>query len=345
MTVVVLGAGATRGASFVELQKNPCLPPLDTDFFTQLQRIRNPKHQDLVDAVMADAHDLFGVNFRVSLETMFTTIEQTIRMVKATRESREWRTAELEPMRSRLMQAIGAVLEESLQDGTAGNARKSETCEHHRSLVNSLKPADTILSFNYDCLIDQALKDAGAGKWNARYGYGFDLGSRGSRLEGDQEWQPVPPSPKDGTIHLYKLHGSLHFQISEEPPGIVLKARPYTKQHGALKFTIIPPESNKAYDQGSFSRLWKLASTAIHKAERLIFIGYSLPPTDMHSTVLFRTSVKKEALKSLVVVNPDRESRFRTREVVRRGLSKRTRVLSFDRFSEFASASPELWRG
>lgn len=77
-TVVVLGAGATRGASFVDASKNACLPPLDADFFTQLQRVRNPKHKELIDAVLADAYDLFGVNFKLTLETMFATIEQTI---------------------------------------------------------------------------------------------------------------------------------------------------------------------------------------------------------------------------------------------------------------------------
>ncbi|GIU73083.1 MAG: hypothetical protein KatS3mg004_0170 [Bryobacteraceae bacterium] len=101
-TVVVLGAGATRGASFVDPLNNPCLSPLDTDFFTQLQRVCNLKHKKLIDEVLADAHELFGVNFKLTLETMFTTIEQTIRMVKATKESREWRTAELERKRARL---------------------------------------------------------------------------------------------------------------------------------------------------------------------------------------------------------------------------------------------------
>ena len=41
MALFVLGAGATRGASFVDPVKNPCLPPLDLDFYAQLQRIAN----------------------------------------------------------------------------------------------------------------------------------------------------------------------------------------------------------------------------------------------------------------------------------------------------------------
>ena len=79
-TVFVLGAGATRGASFVG-PNSPCKPPLDADFYTQLQRITNGKHQGLVKAVTADAVSLFGTNFRLTLETMFTTIEYTLRSI------------------------------------------------------------------------------------------------------------------------------------------------------------------------------------------------------------------------------------------------------------------------
>lgn len=184
-TVVVLGAGATRGGSFVDPAKNPCLPPLDSDFFTQLQRVRNPKHKELIDAVLADAHELFGVNFKLTLETMFTTIEQTIRMVKATRESREWKTAELERKCGRLMQAIAAVLEESLLRRVGGKmTRTHEDCDYHRRLIEHLEPGDAILSFNYDCLVDHMLQQGGSEKWNARYGYGFDLGQGGAASRG-----------------------------------------------------------------------------------------------------------------------------------------------------------------
>lgn len=58
MAVFVLGAGATRGASFVNPAKNPRLPPLDTDFYSQLQRIGNHKHKELVDRVIRDTVDL-----------------------------------------------------------------------------------------------------------------------------------------------------------------------------------------------------------------------------------------------------------------------------------------------
>jgi hypothetical protein len=338
MAVFILGAGATRGASFVDPQKNPCLPPLDADFYNQLQRIRDDKHKNLVNNVIEDTVELFGTNFRITMETAFTIIDQMTRMVTTTGETRDFKRKELEEKKNRLIQAIAAVLEKSMCEP---ESRKSRDCEYHKKLIDMLKSDDRIITFNYDCLIDEALKNYGTGKWNPRYGYGFKLGSGGKNLRGDQHWQPGTPVSKDESVKVYKLHGSLHFRISKDQ--VILKQRPYTKQAGNLKFTIIPPESSKRYDTGVFAHLWKQAGQAIHNATTLVIIGYSIPATDSHANALLRLSVKKEGLKSLVIVNPDREARYRTREVVKRGLSPNTRVLVFDTLKEFVAVERQLW--
>jgi hypothetical protein len=344
MTVFVLGAGATRGASFVNPTKNPCLPPLDADFYAQLQRIGNKKHRETVKKVIADTVELFGPNFQVTMETVFTTLEHTARMTETTGEKREFKKSDLELKKERLKQAIAATLEESLCDG---GLQTGSPCEYHSSLVDSMKPKETIITFNYDCLVDETLKLRGDNKWNPRYGYGFKLGKGRTNLKGDKEWAPKVPSSKDATINLYKLHGSLHFDVAKELDGaeenVTLKRRPYTKQRGNLRFTIIPPESNKRYDEGVFKRIWNQASRSLYRTGHLVVIGYSFPPTDSHSNALFRISTPREGLKTLVIVNPDKAARYRTREVLKRGLSAETRVVIFDRLSEFVAADRSLW--
>jgi hypothetical protein len=338
MALFVLGAGATRGASFVDPLENVCLPPLDADFYAQLQRIGNSKHRELVRKVIQDTVELFGVNFQVTMETVFTTLEHTARMIETTGENRDFKRADLHAKRDRLKQAIAATLEESL---CSGGKREGNICENHRLLVSAMKPRDEIISFNYDCLVDETLRRDGSNIWNPRYGYGLKLGRRGINLTGDEQWRPKSPSAKDMTIKLYKLHGSLHFDVKKE--NVKLKHRPYTKQAGNLRFTIIPPESDKRYDEGVFKNLWKNAGQALHRARHLVVLGYSFPATDSHANALFRISVKREALKTLVIVNPDREARRRSRDVLRRGLDSQTRVMVFDKFSEFAAADRKLW--
>jgi len=346
MALIVLGAGATRGASFVNENKDPSCPPLDGDFFTQLQRIRNTKHKKLIDDVMKDAVDMFGPNFTATMETVFTTLEHTIRMLKTTGESRDFAIAELTKKRDRLKQALAASLEESLtvRGANGESTHVLRTCEHHDKLVNDLlRKGDDIISFNYDCTIDESLRRCGNGKWSARYGYGFNLGSRGSRFKGENHWQSESPNMNKDAIRLLKLHGSLHFKIEGAPYRVTLKQRPYTKQNGNLQFSIIPPVWHKAYDKGAFADLWARASDAIHRANSIVFIGYSMPATDLHSSALFRTSVRKRKLKHVAVVNPDRDARRRIRTVVQRGITPATRILSFDLLSHFVAADRSVW--
>ena len=350
VALVVLGAGATRGASFVEDERERpiCLPPLDSDFFTQLQRVANSKHRDTINGVLKDVVDLFGHNFRVTLETAFTTIEHTLRVVNATKGTAGSNPDELEAKRVRLKQAIAAVLEESLTTGNSSSrsrGRDHRECMHHRKLVDELKASDAIISFNYDCLTDYMLKQHGKGKWNARYGYGLPMRrGRGSHIDGEDPWTPSGnggPS-RNKTIRLLKLHGSIHFS-AQSKGRFSLKERPYTRQHGNLRFEIIPPEWNKGFDEGVFRRLWGIARDEIHKATTIVVIGYSFPLTDLHTSALFRVSVAEKSLRNVVIVNPDAEARRRTRDVLRRGFSSATRVLVFDRLKDFAAVDRTLW--
>jgi len=352
MALIVLGAGATRGASFIDADSGPdrpvCLPPLDGDFFTQLQRVANPKHKDTIDGVLKDVVELFGHNFRVTLETMFTTIEHTLRVVNATKGTAGWKSDELDKKRVRLKQAIAAVLEESLTLSAVAGRRQGRDyreCKYHKALVGNLTGSDAIISFNYDCLIDHMLKQHGEGKWNARYGYGLPMPKgKGSHISGEVQWSPagIGRPTRTKTVQLLKLHGSIHF-LAESKGLFSLKKRPYTRQNGNLRFEIIPPEWNKHFDEGVFRKLWGIARNEIHKATTIVVIGYSFPTTDLHTTALFRVSVNPKRLKKVVIVNPDPEARRRTRDVLQRGFAPDTRVLVFDRLKEFAGVERTLW--
>jgi len=356
MALFIFGAGATRGCSFVKPHINPCLPPLDADFFTQLQRSKHKKNKSLVENVMADVVDLFGQNFGVSMETVFSVMDQTIRMLEHIHDEEHVDVKKYKEMRVRLTQAIATVLEESImQENSAktGFTLNPKPCRHHRKFVEKiLHKHDAIISFNYDCVLDYALRDYGGGKWNARSGYCFDGGYWGHNFKGEAKWQPQKVAGQNDTIKLLKLHGSLHFKIElpqkrqqeknpNAKPTVELKERPYTQQYGARVFSIIPPEWNKRFDEGPIGNLWIKAAQEIRRAKNVVVIGYSMPPNDLHSSTLFRTNIGP--LKSLVVVNPDKEARKRIRSVFSKGLIRTTKVLSFERFSDFMALDSKIW--
>lgn len=344
MAVFVLGAGATRGASFTKLGQGLCLPPLDADFFRQLQRIRNAKHTETIDRTIRDLDRLFGRTHGVTLEAAFSAVETTIRMVQTADETTDFGLSELKAMRSGLLQAVAAVLEESLTSTRGGRGtRIPEECSHHNWLVGEMQAGDTTITYNYDCLVDHALRTRGAGKWNAFYGYGFaGLAERG-KLDQHPFWSPdTDVATADRTVYLLKLHGSLHFQLMTGD-GIKLKIRPYTRQRGDLNFEILPPVSHKNFDEGVFRSLWQRASGAINETDSMVLIGYSFPATDLHSVALFRSSVAENRLRKLTIVNPDEGARSRAVDVLRRGVCGTTRIIEFESFEEFAGTSRALW--
>jgi hypothetical protein len=338
--VVILGAGATVGASFVE--PGGVRPPLNADFFTQLQRV-GTKHQKVVRDVVRDVVDLFGPNFSLTLEDYFSQLES---MIDATRLApkgvAKLTGADLQTRRDRLMKALAAVLEASTDDAI----RRQSGCTLHQELVRHLDPRDTIISFNYDCVMDDALRRAGDGKWTARYGYAFSKPSRVAPI-GDAFWSHSNPAKSaSGSVYLLKLHGSLNWQLppKTKPDGEVTLKQRLHQQRGTPRFTIIPPGwTKRERDEPIFEDLWKKAERALRTAKCIAVVGFSFTPTDLHVEAVVRLAAARSSgsLKTLVIANPSEVDRRRIRSVFSKQLEKGTVVRQYDSFEQFVDALPD----
>lgn len=351
-TIFILGAGATRGCSFVSDMKRQghCLPPLDTDFFTQLQRVSSTAHSERIKRMIIGLVEWFGPNYALGMEQVFSHLEHAERMLRHLGKEASPDHHKVMTLKKDLVQSIAIIFGESLtkvKDGGKGSYELRE-CEWHDKLIGELaERGDAFVSFNYDCVLDDSLRRKGVGKWNAHYGYSFKLGAKGTRLTGDPYWTPTTGTApdRDHTIQVHKVHGSLHFK--EEGDAVALKMRPYGNPRagsGDMHFSIIPPESSKSYDDGRFGQTMQNAHRSLRAASRVVVIGYSLPPTDQHAEALFRFGVKQNVLESLVIVNPDRTARRRIRAALQGGLKSSTRVLSFDYLEEFVHADQTIWK-
>jgi hypothetical protein len=308
--VMVLGAGASRAALVPEGVHPECKPPLNADFFTQLQRITESKHKTAIEAVVADVVDLFGSNFSLTLEDYFTQLEFLARTINIVSQQPDFRSQEIAGRLKNLMTALAAVLEASTND-----ILKTDGCARHLALAESLEPGDTIVSFNYDCLIDDALRREGDNIWSARWGYGFPRS--GYELIGAEHWDPDVPASRENSVRLLKLHGSLNWQLPEGEKRIIKLKQRLHQQHGVPKFTIVPPVWNKAVDAHDiFRRIWALAAGRLRRARVICVIGFSFVPTDLYAQSLFRLALgEKSRLRRLVIANPDGEARLRIRRV------------------------------
>lgn len=100
---------------------------------------------------------------------------------------------------------------------------------------------------------------------------------------------------------------------------------------------------HEAYHKTVFSKLSHDGAGPINRTWPIVLIGYALSATGLHSTALFRMSIKSGSLKSLVVVNPDRAARCRTRSVLQRGPGPATKILPFDNIDHFVATHRDTW--
>ena len=104
---------------------------------------------------MRDVVGLFGANFSLTLEDYFTQLEFLAEAIKLSPPGGGGLTAsDLRDNRERLLAAVSLVLEVS----TDAAIRTAGGCEHHERMVQHLRAKDTIISFNYDCVVDHALR-------------------------------------------------------------------------------------------------------------------------------------------------------------------------------------------
>lgn len=187
-------------------------------------------------------------------------------------------------------------------------------CEHLIHLFGCLQPQDNIISFNWDTYADYSLKWLGTPQFftylNMMSGHPIHIRT----------------FAKKGV--LLKLHGSFNWIVcdnkkceayltaqlpmhkgSKELPRFASTGNDVCNMCGykSTKRFIVPPVSNKLIHENSFlHRIWLIARDKLRNADRIVFIGYSFPPTDFYAEWLFRQIyflVGKQ--QEIVVVNPE----------------------------------------
>lgn len=331
MATVILGAGASRGAKCFE---NNLLPaPLDTDFFAVMQRVQHKEKllSDFLEFVRTE----FGDGACPRMEELFTQLE-------ALDEFHTNLQIQVGPRVKKYGQQLGKFVETTstfFHHVFVDANNNLRTCDYHDQLAKALNADDTIISFNYDCLMDGALARNGGRSWSAKNGYGLDVAGN---LD---PWDSVVAGPgrrAANPIRLLKLHGSLNWDRANPAlpttTTIQLRADPYAAT-ARSKSEIVPPVWDKTIaGDDVFKALWKQARRTLPTGPVLVVVGYSVPPTDLLSQALIRVAASERAanqkLSHLIIVNPDPAPRTRFIELVKAGLSRETVVVELKWLSE-----------
>jgi len=354
MALIVLGAGATRGASFVNCADLPIPPPLDGDFFDLLPRLVSRFDQQFVNTVTTFRDKLFGHNAKVSMEEYFSTITQFKNIVDLTGRS-QIPSDEIDKCQAHFIECLQALFAKSLTiDSTPLQ------CAYHRSLVENLTIDDCIISFNYDCLIDYSLVEFGSHCWNPHFGYPVSDDIKEQRKPNNYHvWEAKKQEiTKHNSCRLLKLHGSLNFHFGFGDK-FGLQPDAYTRYHlseshcdhtshsydcyndGPL--ILIPPVLNKEIRAVALRGFWQEAARQLAQTDSIIIIGYSFPPTDFLATALFRSNLVGRELDNLVIVNPCSSTTDRIRQLFSIVTSNDTRVQTPKTLQEFSSMPRQAW--
>ncbi len=197
----------------------------------------------------------------------------------------------------------------------------------------------SLITLNYDLLIDQLLKDTG--KWHPVSGYGVELPLAGF-LKNDPRLRDVIHRAFDQDLSksvLLKLHGSLNWgrrnvrysdgsqpvELSPFASGsrilpIQNMAASKAGQPGTFRWDtfIVPPFVSKSRVSGTepvLENVWYHAWAALASADFIHFLGYSLPPSDFEMDILLREGFHSwpAEIKKKKVFVVDRDERVRER--------------------------------
>lgn len=196
----------------------------------------------------------------------------------------------------------------------------------YNQLVEKLSKSDTIITYNWDLLLDNFLgreevlgsiygKSPKKDITNPHYNNFVN----NFTAIGEGTWGGVSvKKPYDhwdtDNGYFIKAHGSIDwFYCSNEACRAYRKVFPVfdpdhdqhcSECHEQLDCLIIPPVLNKGYRNYPLIRvLWNLAAKEISFANEIVVWGYSLPPTDFYTSWLLRQA-REAPLERLTIINP-----------------------------------------
>lgn len=220
-------------------------------------------------------------------------------------------------------------------------ARKGESANQGELILfaaHCVSSRINCITFNYDDLLDEAIcheapsSDPEYG-WSPDWGYGFPSQVSESCVTGPRY---IPGGL--GPALLLKLHGSVNWRTGLGHPrpyavdGIMHHEHWFRRPGGGdaklddieqfleKEPVMVPPVLTKTdlVEQPILRLTWSLAINVLRRAKRVVFIGYSLPLTDVAAGFLFREGLRHlEPATAITVVDFARDDRDREEKLSR----------------------------
>lgn len=325
--VVLLGAGATAGSTLAH--PGPLGRPfVDRDFFHHLAMLAAISEDRDFRKDVAELRTFLSGQYGhgvAGLEEIYADLDLARKFVAETKSGLRGRQLESFARNvDALKRMIVLVLRAEIPQSQYQFPRSYEL----DVLAMRMHSGDSVVSFNYDCLIDRSLQRVAGKKWKPDSAYGFPPAF------GAESWA-IPPSAgsfaKFG-VQLLKPHGSLNW-IRRPDGSLGLSADEFSPD--ASEVQIVPPSMSKDFESEPFGDVWMKTRIALRGARALMVIGYSLPQADSYTKSALR--LECQSLDLLVLVNPDESANERLVEAVKSALTPKTRVVRLKSLGELVA--------
>jgi len=292
-TVVIFGAGATKA----------CGGPLTNEILPEAfepairNQIEREYYIDLLDRFLIENFHV-PQNQSERTESDYPALPLLLSLVDTAIDRNQpmgpnWSVDILRQVRRALQYLVFALLEYKLRQLNSN---------YYGDLLRALHPAGqarpTVISLNYDIIVDNALVDLN----NCLPDYGCDITTERYRNQ-----------PHLGT--LLKIHGSLNWSycpgcdrldLGVSKSGSTYKmleelyiTNPLEARYSCHGFpcpqcstfvepVLITPTQLKDYRNPHVTKVWTLAEQVLRKAERVFIVGYSLPDDDLDVIYLLK---------------------------------------------------------
>ncbi|HPG40231.1 MAG TPA: hypothetical protein PLP19_14725 [bacterium] len=220
--------------------------------------------------------------------------------------------------------------------------------------IKAINPQDTIITYNWDVLLDDTL---GREFFLNKTFYPKNNSSKSVNPNGPNSYSFFITALKNdnyrykdlsqnGNFGFYlKLHGSVDWHKCENsecksfnkvfPTLFPLKERLCDECLEPTNTELIPPTLNKSISSEPLIRKqWNIAIEELKLAEKLVFWGYGLPPTDFNTEWLIRQTRNSDNLKNIYIINPDRRHRKRIKLLFKQQTNPQL-IKEYKNFEEF----------
>jgi hypothetical protein len=298
--VIFLGAGASKSDG----------APLQFELLRSYFLLPKDASRREMDGELAQFFKVFyNIDIsQVNQQTIFPSFEEVLGTLELALERREhfkvtgevWDIYRIQRCREHVIFLICVILAKQL------GATPSGRFNFHGALAAKLprNQTTTIISLNYDLLIDNAILRSNRG---VNYGTEFANGV----------------SHSNEPVQLYKLHGSLNWLRCPVCGALTntgdVKGASYPRERrahcanlhcdGETAPIVVPPTFFKVMSDFHLQQVWHHANMALSQTERIFFCGYSLPDADMHIRYLLkRAEINSGITPEVFVLNKPKDA-------------------------------------